>query len=36
VAHKANIQVVAKLPQFDYMPFRAYNKLLPRQYIWGK
>jgi FkbM family methyltransferase len=27
-AHKAAIRAIGKLPQFDYMPYRAYNKLL--------
>jgi FkbM family methyltransferase len=27
-AHKAAIRAIGKLPQFDYMPYRAYNKLI--------
>jgi hypothetical protein len=27
-AHKASIRALGKLPQFDYMPYRAYNKPL--------
>jgi FkbM family methyltransferase len=35
-AHKAAIRAIGKLPQFDYMTYRAYNKLLrvvKRDYI---
>lgn len=35
-AHKAAIRAIGRLPQFDYMPYRAYNKvlrLLKREYI---